>query len=1160
MINDNDIRISNKSYVNKDFASIYPELLDLVKDLTSKWDPETSNESDPGIVLLKLMAFLGDKVNYNIDKNTLECFMPSATQESSMRNLCDTLGYEMGYYNASQASLTFTYTGDEPEFRLPPLSTVVSTDDDSVSYVLIEGQTLQKGQPVSDCDALQGELAQLRILDSTNTVVTMDNIDDRNRLYFSERMVAQNGVFVTNRDGDGSFWKRVSNLNVVAPNSRVFKFGYDSERRLPYIEFPQDLANVIGSGLEVSYIRTDGENGGVNARSLTKVSSAPSGFAGSVINYQASYGGADPETVDDAYNGFKRTVGTFNTLVSCRDYSNYIKGMLDGNGNHKVSNAQVSDRRDDINYGTRVLTFTENGMASVNVDSNSITAFDLCLYPLNPYKTTGLKEFSNSFKSLTFGSIPTTITEDLEFDDAKTISHDYKVLDKDNDIYLIKNYASLNAKIATIKKVNATEQAEVLNNVLKALANVFNASKLDYGSEIPFEKLVSVMENADPRISYVTLDEPKLTTKFMNGNNVETPLIDPLNASADKPESYLRCLASNILAGRVEPFEYENEFRTELGQQNGSIIKKACKITTLSNITIPSGESNKVELADNEVVIFATPDLVDEISYTYGVMFELTLNEVNGVAREYSANEVLELQNGESLVINYKNADGNEYTRTYSGGTIIRPSFNSSDVDRMIQRGDYHVLGSKDSISILTPNSYTLEKTTHCYWIRNNETNNLFPEGAVDGQFETMLSEGEYFFYANDDFTSLITLGSGTVIKTTLNNDWSLGANSKTSVSNIVEHGLSDLRSSFVDVRFSSEDPMGISEMSVLTLTSGDSVWVEEGSALSLVQDGKNKLKQLPDDCKIGFKFEGESYPSGTISGAPIAGLHSFALARLDLSCGPSTAQKLSSGQSVTITYIDPENGNGTSDATLSGGTSFMCNTELQHAGGSVNLIATNLATDEPYYPISFYSYVVSDGRDFSKERNLRGLGERTYKEDSVTDDTYALPNLDLDASSKEPALLMIFWAPKVADTELPIHVTGTDAKVGKLEDFADANDGYDCDPGMTVLNLENAESISFTPKAGKITLGYLRYYSGVNSRLGISQAQFNDSLFGMIKGISNGTFQWSFDVANDDAIEVSDLSDPLAFFDPNNMASKFTLEEIDFSESDISILRSSKA
>ena len=53
MNNSQDPKFSKFSYVNKDFASIYPELLDLASQLTDKWHPANSNESDPGVVLLK---------------------------------------------------------------------------------------------------------------------------------------------------------------------------------------------------------------------------------------------------------------------------------------------------------------------------------------------------------------------------------------------------------------------------------------------------------------------------------------------------------------------------------------------------------------------------------------------------------------------------------------------------------------------------------------------------------------------------------------------------------------------------------------------------------------------------------------------------------------------------------------------------------------------------------------------------------------------------------------------------------------------------------------------------------------------------------------------------------------------------------------------------
>ena len=64
--------IDSTSYTNKDFRTIFPELLELVRGLTNTWDPVNSNESDPGVALLKIQAFIADKLNYNIDKNVLD--------------------------------------------------------------------------------------------------------------------------------------------------------------------------------------------------------------------------------------------------------------------------------------------------------------------------------------------------------------------------------------------------------------------------------------------------------------------------------------------------------------------------------------------------------------------------------------------------------------------------------------------------------------------------------------------------------------------------------------------------------------------------------------------------------------------------------------------------------------------------------------------------------------------------------------------------------------------------------------------------------------------------------------------------------------------------------------------------------------------------------
>ena len=105
----NNEYLDTTSYTNKDFRSIWPELIDLVKDLTDKWDPINSNESDPGVALLKLKAFIADKLNYNIDKNVLEAFPSSVTQRGNAQKLYDSLGYQLKWYQSAITDIHFKY-------------------------------------------------------------------------------------------------------------------------------------------------------------------------------------------------------------------------------------------------------------------------------------------------------------------------------------------------------------------------------------------------------------------------------------------------------------------------------------------------------------------------------------------------------------------------------------------------------------------------------------------------------------------------------------------------------------------------------------------------------------------------------------------------------------------------------------------------------------------------------------------------------------------------------------------------------------------------------------------------------------------------------------------------------------------------------------------
>ena len=201
-ITERELQISNKSYTNKDFEAVYTELLTYAEKLSKRFSPVNSNESDPFVVLLKLVAFVTDKVNYNVDKNILEAFMVSCTQEKSMRELCDMLGYHMHYYEAATTEVIFKYkfTGAEGEsdIKIPKFSTV--TDGNNIQYVTIQDAYIKTSTGVSESTpVIQGKRKTFTVLGSDK--ILLENINN-NKLYFPELYVAQNGTFVSDKSGE----------------------------------------------------------------------------------------------------------------------------------------------------------------------------------------------------------------------------------------------------------------------------------------------------------------------------------------------------------------------------------------------------------------------------------------------------------------------------------------------------------------------------------------------------------------------------------------------------------------------------------------------------------------------------------------------------------------------------------------------------------------------------------------------------------------------------------------------------------------------------------------------------------------------------------------------------------------------------------------------
>ena len=672
MITTKELNEVSLSPTKKDYYQIWNELLELASKISTRWSPDSTNESDPGIVLLKSLVAIADKLNYNIDKNTLEAFMPSATQQESMRKLTEMMGYSMKYYRAANCKVSISYK-DDNDVSLSTLGTIyfpkfinIKNEEEDVNYVTIEDFTLQESEPIRQINALEGELVECET--DTDNIISMTHLDDNNRYLLPETNVAENGIFVCNivdhvegMSRESDYWKSVDNLNTQLPGSLVFKFGFDSNENLPYIQFPDDISQLIKDGLKIKYVRTNGLMGNVSARTLCKMEvPALWGTATdeniknltaenfNVVNSSAATNGADPETLNEAYNGFKKTIGTFDTLVTCRDYMNKIYQMTvsDTDLTPLVSNAIVSDIRDDINRSITLCSFNDYGIcysdrslpkivekAAVDTEGNPVTIkatenmiehFDLVLYPFNTiYGINSKDEYVNSFK-INFEN-KNKIQYDLK--NSKTISHNIVTPD-DNDIACIKNYLKLKAKITTVKKVTVAEELELLTKVYSAIYENFNCHKIDFGEEIPYETILEVIENADPRIKDVNLDEPLLYTNIMKVDNTEYSLVSAgTNTVEDWASMYNKLVLRNVLAGRIAAFNYDTDFATNYAEIPYTGFTSPEKIVKLLSHFDASGinSTDGYKLQDNEVIQFRTPNLKTSVTYPSYVNYFLHL-------------------------------------------------------------------------------------------------------------------------------------------------------------------------------------------------------------------------------------------------------------------------------------------------------------------------------------------------------------------------------------------------------------------------------------------------------------------------------------------------------------------------------------------------------
>ena len=93
-------------YTSRDYLSIRDDLINLIPTFAPDWT--NRDESDFGIAILQMFAYMGDLMSYYVDRSANEAFISTASKRSSILRQAALLDYQPTLRNAARVTLTFS--------------------------------------------------------------------------------------------------------------------------------------------------------------------------------------------------------------------------------------------------------------------------------------------------------------------------------------------------------------------------------------------------------------------------------------------------------------------------------------------------------------------------------------------------------------------------------------------------------------------------------------------------------------------------------------------------------------------------------------------------------------------------------------------------------------------------------------------------------------------------------------------------------------------------------------------------------------------------------------------------------------------------------------------------------------------------------------------
>ena len=475
-------------FTGSDFISIKENVIEYIKAVYPL-DYQNFSESDLGIVLIEIIAYMGSVISMKTDMLANECFIRTSKNKRNVQKLLELIGVKMkGPLSAvANASLTFTENpGTDGSVIIPAANrnvTLTSIEDNaSVSFTIYKtvNGALADADVTSDIALAVAESDGGANRVWSNLVIQEGSFIEENgefttgdaakKVILDEESVIDGSiqVYISSDDSNinGAYTQVDSVYFASGGSDKIFEVSYDENYKATILFGDNNLgiSPNINSTYKINYRVGGGSRGnlGVGALTNTLFGLGSNSVAGFLTNTDLATGGAGPETIEHAKKYAPLTFRRQDRVVTLDDFVTFANNFSTSKGTTGKATAAV-----------------RKAFSSANI---------IDLYVLEKASDLQLKKATISYKRELLDNLS---TKKMMTDEVVVVDGLVRSLDFHTTIVIDREH----------KYIEETIKSEVRDKIL----TLFSVDNMSFGQTLYQSSLIRTLSDVD-KVVYIKLD------------------------------------------------------------------------------------------------------------------------------------------------------------------------------------------------------------------------------------------------------------------------------------------------------------------------------------------------------------------------------------------------------------------------------------------------------------------------------------------------------------------------------------------------------------------------------------------------------------------------------------------------------------------------------